>query len=106
MAIDVSDNVPCAIMIQTEVPKPKIFRFENFWLEHSSFQAVLQQAWALPSNKFDPALRLTSKLKASRKHIKDWQKNIAKLATTIENTKFVTQFLDMIEESRDLEMHE
>jgi hypothetical protein len=68
MAIDVSDNVPCAIMIQTEVPKPKIFRFENFWLEHSSFQAVLQQAWALPSNKFDPALRLTVTPHVSKPH--------------------------------------
>jgi hypothetical protein len=41
---DVSDHVPFITTIQTEVPKPGIFRFENFWLEDNSFQSVFQQA--------------------------------------------------------------
>jgi hypothetical protein len=99
---DVSDHVPCAISIQNKVFKTRTFRFENFWLEHSSFQ----QAWNLPYNKNDPTMRLTAKFKLARKFLKEWQKNIPRLASTIENTKLVIQLLDMIEESRDLEVHE
>jgi hypothetical protein len=106
LARDVSDHVPCLVMIQSDIPKPKISRFENFCLEHNSFQAVFKEILALPSSKTDPTMRLTSKLKASRKHLKDWQKSIPKLGTTIDNTKLVIQFLDLIEERRDLEIHE
>jgi endonuclease/exonuclease/phosphatase family metal-dependent hydrolase len=37
LARDVSDHVPCIITIQTKVPKPRVFKFENFWLEHPTF---------------------------------------------------------------------
>jgi hypothetical protein len=67
---------------------------------------MFKEIWALPSYKTDPALKLTSKLKTSRKCLKDRQKSIPKLATTIDNTKLVIQFQDLIEESRDLEIHE
>jgi thymidylate synthase len=67
---------------------------------------VFKEIWALLVYKIDPAMKLTSKLKATRKHLKDWQKSIPKLATTIDNIKLVIQFLDLIEESRDLQIHE
>jgi hypothetical protein len=92
---DVSDHVPCIITIQTEVPKPRVFRFENFWLEHPAFQSVFQHAWVL-----------TSKLKEARKYLKDWQRNIPRLSATIDNIKLVIQFLDMIEECRDMGIQE
>jgi hypothetical protein len=38
--------------------------------------------------------------------LKDWQRNIPRLAATIENIKLIIQFLDMIEEYRDLEIQE
>jgi hypothetical protein len=103
---DVLDHVPCAVMIQLDISKPKIFRFEIFLLERKSFHTVFKEIWALPGYKTDPALKLTSKLKTSRKCLKDRQKSIPKLATTIDNTKLVIQFRDLIEESRDLEIHE
>jgi hypothetical protein len=40
MARDVSNHVPIAISIKTEVPKARIFRFENFWMEHENFKEV------------------------------------------------------------------
>jgi hypothetical protein len=51
-------------------------------------------------------MKLTSKLKVARKHLKDWKRNIPRLAATIENIKLAIQFLDMIEECRDLEIRE
>jgi hypothetical protein len=43
-------------------------------------------------NKFDPAMRITAKLKLSRKHLKEWQKNLPKLSQTVDNTKLLIQF--------------
>jgi hypothetical protein len=60
----------------------------------------------LPNNKINPAMKLTSKLKVARKHLKDWKRNMPRLAATIENIKLAIQFLDMIEECRDLEIRE
>jgi endonuclease/exonuclease/phosphatase family metal-dependent hydrolase len=33
---DILDHVPCLISFKSKVPKPKIFRFENFWLQLTS----------------------------------------------------------------------
>jgi endonuclease/exonuclease/phosphatase family metal-dependent hydrolase len=35
---DLSDHVPCSIHIKTAVPRPRIFWFENFWMEHKDFK--------------------------------------------------------------------
>jgi thymidylate synthase len=51
-------------------------------------------------------MRLTSKLKEARKYLKDWQRNIPRLSATIDNIKLVIQFLDMIEECRDMGIQE
>jgi hypothetical protein len=103
---DLSDHVPCAIHIKTSVPRPRIFRFENFWKELKDFQDTFKQAWSIPQFKPDLALNLTAKFKATRKHLKDWQKGLPKLAKTFENTKLVILFIDIIEETRDLEIQE
>jgi hypothetical protein len=49
---------------------------------------------------------LTAKLKTAEKFLKDWHNNIPRLATAIDNTKLVIQFIYMIEENRDLEIQE
>jgi hypothetical protein len=103
---DTSDHVPCAITIKTEVWKTQIFRFENFWMEHEQFNGMFQQALNTPTIRTDPAEILTAKLKCSRKCLNDWQKNLPKLAETIENIKLANQFIDLIEEHRDLEIQE
>jgi exonuclease III len=73
---DISDHVPYCIIIKTDVPKAQVFRFKNFWLQHNNFQAVFKEAWEAPVHKSDPALILTAKLKAARKHLKYWQKSL------------------------------
>jgi hypothetical protein len=74
--------------------------------QHDSFQQVFQESWSIPYQKIDPALRLTAKLKTTRRKLKEWHNEIPKLAKTIENTKLVIQLIDMIEECRDLEVRE
>jgi hypothetical protein len=49
-------------------------------------------------------MRITAKLKATRKCLKEWQKGLPNLAKTIENSKLIIQFIDLIEEHRDLEI--
>jgi hypothetical protein len=34
---DISDHVPCIIDITTEISKGKLFRFENYWMQHAFF---------------------------------------------------------------------
>jgi hypothetical protein len=63
---DFSDHVPCLISFKSKVPRPKIFRFENFWLHFEEFMTVFQHSWtAQPTcRRFDPGgvLGPTSKL--------------------------------------------
>jgi hypothetical protein len=56
LARGVSDHVPCLVTIKTDVPKPRMFRFENYWLQHNSFNSVFQQAWEIEQYKTDPAM--------------------------------------------------
>lgn len=50
LLIDIPDHVPCLILVQTSVPRPKLFRFENFWMEIDGFAIVFQNDWlAQPS---------------------------------------------------------
>jgi hypothetical protein len=72
-------------------------RFENFWLEHEQFNEVFKESSELHSHKRDPAQNISAKLKRTRKTLKDWQNNLPRLATTIDNTKLVIQFIDTIE---------
>jgi exonuclease III len=37
-----SDHVPCVVSIGTNIPKANVFRFENYWLQHSDFKNIVQ----------------------------------------------------------------
>jgi hypothetical protein len=39
---DISDHSPCLISISTDIPKAKIFKFENYWLLHDEFMPTLE----------------------------------------------------------------
>jgi hypothetical protein len=45
------------------VPKPHIFRFENFWLEHPDFTAILQHVWCLPTQQSNKPKNINAKFK-------------------------------------------
>lgn len=65
----ISDHVPCNVIIQTKIPKSKLFRFENFWIAHPGFMDVVSSAWAKPikhGKNHNAASVLCQKLKAVR----------------------------------------
>jgi mannosylglycoprotein endo-beta-mannosidase len=106
LARDNSDHTPCVITASTLVPKPQVFRFENYWLEHDDFQTVLIQGWEQPTLQQDAAKNLTAKFKNLRKVFKAWKTQLPNLAMTIQNCKDVIQFMDILEEGRDLTLEE
>lgn len=103
---DTSDHVPCLKHIKTNIPRAQCFRFENFWMEHHDFQQVMQQAWTVAAPQTDPAKVIVSKLKNSRKVVREWRKNLPGLANTIANSKQILMLMDTLEESRDLSLQE
>jgi hypothetical protein len=48
LVMEPSDHVPCVISISTQIPKGKIFRFENFWMEHEHFLDIVTHGWSIP----------------------------------------------------------
>jgi hypothetical protein len=70
MPRDISDHVPCLVSIKSNIPKPKIFIFENYWLEFEGFRNVFQIIWLSQTNLPDKAMNLTTKFKITRKALK------------------------------------
>jgi hypothetical protein len=106
MPRDISDHVPCLVSFKSRIPKPKIFRFENFWLELDGFMNLFQTTWnGLPSLP-DKAKNLTAKFKYVRKVLKDWQRSLPKIDKTVKNIKLLIELIDNMEEHRDLSIEE
>jgi hypothetical protein len=103
---DISDHHPYLVSISTNIPKVKIFRFENFWMLHDEFSNVLKHGWSQPSFQSHAAKVLTTKLKKLRQVFREWQANLSSLAKTIENNKLALRFIDILEEFRDLSLVE
>lgn len=101
-----SDHCPCLVHISTQIPKPKAFRFENYWLNLQDFQSLLQDSWNSPLPPMDPAKTLSAKYKRLRKTLKEKQSAASNLKCSIQNAKNIIQFLDIIEEHRDLSLPE
>lgn len=59
----ISDRTPCLMSIETSVPKAKIFRFENFWVDIPGFMDIVQDSWNLPVKGNNQAIVLNGKLK-------------------------------------------
>lgn len=105
----VSDHTPCSVVIQTTIPRSKIFRFETYWIAHPGFMEVVSQAWNKPvrCNKQDNAAsRLCQKLKAVHHALKKWSKHISRLKIAIENTNKALLELDNIADCRTLTIPE
>lgn len=67
---ETSDHVPCVIKITTDIPKINLFRFENYWMEHEDFLAVVQHGWNVPISQSDKAKVITAKFKNLRRVLK------------------------------------
>jgi hypothetical protein len=101
-----SDHVPCVISIGTTIPKAKIFRFENYWLQHIDFKQIVENSWKVPVGHTDPAKKTTAKLKNLRKSINTWVKNLPCLRKLIDKVNSVINLLDALEELRTLSLEE
>lgn len=101
-----SDHCPCLVNISTAIPRPKVFRFENYWLQLPCFQQILNEVWSAPMPHTDQAKRITAKFKKLRKALREKQASISNLKIVINNTKMLIQFLDLMEECRDLSLQE
>lgn len=99
-----SDHIPCKIMINTKIPKSNLFRFENFWTEHSGFFNVIQDSWGGQDATayMDSAKNLAAKLKSLRQALKVWSRSLSDLNLLIANCNLVISFFDGLEDSRPL----
>jgi hypothetical protein len=61
-----SNHVPCVISISTSIPKAKVFRFENYWMEHEQFMNVVSHGWSVPVPHLDAAKTLTAKFEPEK----------------------------------------
>jgi hypothetical protein len=92
------------VTITTDIPKAKVFRFENYWMNHDDFMRVLNHGRNVTQS--GKAMRLMEKFKNLRRVLRLWHTRPSNLAATITNNKLVLQFLDVLEEFRHLSLEE
>jgi hypothetical protein len=80
-----SDNVPCVVIIDTLIPKARLFRFENYWVDMPGFKECVADSWTNDSRKLSSANILTDKLKNLRFYLKRWQVSLSCLKLLIQN---------------------
>lgn len=83
---ETSDHIPYLISITTDIPKAKVFHFENYWLHRQDIQQVLQHGWELQGAHTDKARRVVAKFRNLRRVLRAWHARISNLAATISNT--------------------
>jgi hypothetical protein len=59
----VSDHVTCVVNIDTNIPKARIFSFENYWVQMTGFLECVASSWAESSHKNIPLPLLLIKLR-------------------------------------------
>jgi mannosylglycoprotein endo-beta-mannosidase len=70
LAKPVSDHMPCVVMIETHIPRSRMFRFENFWPLHPGFQDTVQSSWRKPIHAANNAQVIAAKFKRLRCDLK------------------------------------
>lgn len=75
-------------------------------MEHPQFLYVVQNRWNVPTNQNDAAKVITTKFQNLRRVLKVWRSTVSNLSTAISNIKCINEFLDILEELRDLAIHE
>jgi hypothetical protein len=102
MAKITSDHIPCKVTIGTKIPRSNIFRFENYWVEHTGFLEIVQNQWS-QTTAMDSATRSISvKFKRLHNALKTWSQGLSNLTLLITNCNKVILFLDGLEDRRPL----
>jgi hypothetical protein len=102
--MEVSDHSPCSISIATDIPKGKIFTFENYWMEHEVFMDFVRYGWSLPTFQTDKAKTLITKFKNLRRVSRAWQALLSSLKRNIKNVKLTLWLFSLLEVHRDIEI--
>ena len=101
LARTASDHVPCVVNVATCIPKAKLFRFENYWVNLPGFMDYVQDVWNKPSRiKKCAAGSISAKFKALRVALKKWHVNLSKIKALIADCNTVILYLDGLEELR------
>jgi hypothetical protein len=75
-------------------------------MDHEHFLAVVAHGWAVHTAQTDSAKILTAKFKNLRRVLKAWQSQLSNLKANIANVKSVLILLGILEEYKDLTVHE
>ena len=97
-----SDHVPCVVNIDSSIPKAKIFRFENYWVDMPWFKECVVQSWVKSSGKNHTSAVVVDKLKSLRFCLKKWKRSLSQLKILIKQCNSVILCFDTIEEHRPL----
>jgi hypothetical protein len=100
LARTTSDNTPCMIQIGTSIPKAKVFRFENFWIDQLGFLDIVQAVWQSEFKSICSATKLSAKFKFLRRMLRRWAQNLSNLKKQIQVCNEVVLILDKLEENR------
>lgn len=98
----ISDHVIYVAQISTFIPKARIFRFENYWVDFDTFFPTVQQLWNSAPYFAHPAMNISAKLKFLRRGLKRWSKELSQLNKLINNSNLVLSILEGLEEQRRL----
>jgi hypothetical protein len=102
LAKNTSDHIPCVVTIATVIPKARIFRFENHWIQQPGFLELVEKIWKIPVRAKSSAGIITAKLKNLRYELKRWGKNLSHFKDLITKCNQVIFLLDELEENIDL----
>ena len=90
------------VSIATCIPKAKVFRFENYWVDLPGFADCVSKVWNRPVAKSSIALTISAKFKSLRYALKKWHLNLSTVKALIADCNKVIIFLDNLEEIRPL----
>ena len=103
LAKTASDHVPCVVSIDTNIPKSKVFRFENFWVDMPGFMDCVRNSWEAPVfADLSASAVLTRKFKWLRSDLRAWSKKLSYLKKLTVDCNKVIIFFDQLEEVRPL----
>jgi exonuclease III len=102
LAKSTSDHVPCVVKIATVIPKAKIFRFENHWIQQPGFLELVEKVWNTPVKPLSASSVITTKFKNLRYELKRWGFFLSHLKDLIGKCNYVILLLDQLEDERDL----
>ena len=102
----VYDHILCVVTIESKIPKSKLSRFENYWVNHVGLFDVVAGSWSKTCHAPNSAALICKKLKTLRYDLKRWSRGISKLKIMIQNSNEALAQLDDLEDKRALYIQE